>query len=113
MDFDKSHSRDEAQLPNFSSNVPCGPLTFQGGLVTVLMVTQLIVQSHKISLSTTLGTTTIHSAINLSFSLSPGTLGNDIFCFSIAQHLYICWCFHTGWAGAQPSYAPSLCVTSS
>lgn len=33
--FDKSHSHDEIQLPNFSSNIPPaphGPLTFQGGL---------------------------------------------------------------------------------
>lgn len=28
----KSHSQDETQLPNFSSRLPHGPLTFQGGL---------------------------------------------------------------------------------
>ena len=32
VDFDKSHSQDETELPNFSSNLPHGPLTFQGGL---------------------------------------------------------------------------------
>lgn len=30
VDFDKSHSQDETKLPNFSSNLPRGPLTFQG-----------------------------------------------------------------------------------
>ncbi len=28
----KSHSHDETQLPNFSSDLPHGPLTFQGSI---------------------------------------------------------------------------------
>lgn len=34
MDFDKSYSQDETQLPNFSANVLHEPLTFQGGVTS-------------------------------------------------------------------------------